>query len=91
MVGGRQAVRAASRSLRHLGGGNYVGLKRLLAVPVAAGTDRCTVGHGIPFRAVAGPPLLAEGETEATRLGTTDWMVARLTIDDLERFGGAAP
>jgi hypothetical protein len=78
--------------IREASGGDYVGLKRLLAAPVAAGTNRWIVGHGIPFRAVAGPPHLAEGEAAVIRPGTTGWTVlARLKIDDWERLDGAAP
>lgn len=63
--------------------GDYAGLKRLLATPVAAGGNRWIVGHGIPFRAVAGPPHLAEGEAVVIRPDTTGWtVVARLTLAD---------
>ena len=40
----------------------YAGLVALMSAPVAAGTNRVIVSHGNPFRAVAGPPYLAEGE-----------------------------
>jgi phosphohistidine phosphatase SixA len=40
----------------------YAGLVALLSEPVPPGTNRVIVSHGNPFRAVAGPPYLAEGE-----------------------------
>jgi len=50
---------------------------------VAAGGNRWIVGHGTPFRAVAGPPHLAEGEAVVIRPDTTGWtVVARLTLAD---------
>ena len=55
--------------------GDYPGLKQLLATPVAPGSNRWLFGHGIPFRAVAGPPHLAEGEAVVIRPGRTQWTV----------------
>lgn len=55
--------------IRVVQAGDYPGLKRLLAAPVPAGTNRWIVGHGIPFRSVAGPPHLAEGEAAVIRPG----------------------
>ena len=64
-------------------GADYRGLKQLLAAPVAAGTNRWLVGHGIPFRAVAGAPHLAEGEAAVIRPGGTGWtVVARVMPKD---------
>ena len=40
----------------------YAGLKSLLSTPVPAGANLAIVSHGNPFRALAGPPYLAEGE-----------------------------
>ena len=40
----------------------YAQLKALLSTPVPAGTNTAIVSHGNPFRALAGPPYLAEGE-----------------------------
>jgi broad specificity phosphatase PhoE len=72
----RQEVREAQD-------GDYAGLKQLLAAPVARGSNRWIVGHGIPFRAVAGAPHLAEGEAAVIRPVTTGWtVVARLTVAD---------
>ncbi|CAG1011297.1 hypothetical protein RHIZO_03982 [Rhizobiaceae bacterium] len=42
--------------------GRYDELRALLATPPAAGNVRVIASHGNPFRAVAGPPYLAEGE-----------------------------
>ncbi len=69
--------------IREAQAGDYAGLKRLLAGPVAAGGNRWIVGHGTPFRAVAGPPHLAEGEAVVIRPDTIGWtVVARLTLAD---------
>ena len=69
--------------IREAQAGDYAGLKRLLAAPVAAGSNRWIVGHGIPFRAVAGPPHLAEGEAVVIRPDITHWtVVARLAVAD---------
>lgn len=70
--------------------GDYAGLKQLLAAPVARGSNRWIVGHGIPFRAVAGAPHLAEGEAAVIRPGTTGWtVVARLMVADWQTLGAA--
>jgi hypothetical protein len=77
--------------VREAQAGDYAGLKRLLAAPVAAGGNRWIVGHGIPFRAVAGPPHLAEGEAAVIRPGTTGWtVVARLQVADWQTLVSAA-
>lgn len=65
------------------GGGDYPGLKRLLAAPVANGGNRWMVGHGSPFRAIAGAPHLAEGEAAVMRPEGNRWtVVARLQPAD---------
>ena len=70
--------------------GDYAGLKQLLAAPVAHGGNRWIVGHGIPFRAVAGAPHLAEGEAAVIRPDGTGWtVVARLTVADWQTLGAA--
>ena len=70
--------------------GDYAGLKQLLAAPVARGGNRWIVGHGIPFRAVAGEPHLAEGEAAVIRPGTTGWtVVARLMVADWQALGAS--
>ena len=72
-----------ANEIRESDGGSYPGLKRLLATPVAAGTNRWVFGHGIPFRAVAGAPHLAEGEAAVIQPGGDRWtVVARLTLSD---------
>lgn len=76
--------------IREAQGNNYAGLKQLLASPVQAGTNRWIVGHGIPFRAVAGAPHLAEGEAAVIRPDTTGWtVVARLAVADWQALGAA--
>jgi len=73
--------------VRETQNGDYAGLKQLLATPVARG-NRWIVGHGIPFRAVAGAPHLAEGEAAVIRPGTTGWtVVARLAVGDWQTLG----
>jgi hypothetical protein len=63
--------------------GEYLGLKRLLGERVAAGTNRWMVGHGTPFRSVAGPPHLSEGEAIVLRPAGDGWTVlARLSVND---------
>ncbi len=74
---------APTVALRESGGGDYPGLARLLSARVAAGSNRWMVGHGIPFRAVAGPPHLAEGEAVVMKPDGTGWTVlARITVAD---------
>jgi len=77
-------------AIREAEGASYDGLKRFLAAPVAAGANRWIVGHGTPFRAVAGPPHLAEGEAVVIRPGTSGWtVVARLGVADWQALPGA--
>lgn len=76
-----QMFRRATRrtELREQQDGDYPGLKALLVAPVPAGTNRWLVGHGTPFRAIAGAPHLAEGEAVVLRPGGTRWtVVARI-------------
>jgi Histidine phosphatase superfamily (branch 1) len=69
--------------IREASGGDYPGLKRLLATPVPDGRNRWIVGHGIPFRAIAGPPHLMEGEAVVMRPEGDRWTVlARVTVQD---------
>lgn len=66
--------------IRESQGGDYAGLKRLFASPVAQGSNRWIVGHGTPYRAVAGPPHLAEGEAAVMLPQISGWtVVARVT------------
>jgi hypothetical protein len=62
----------------------HPGLRRMLGAPVTPRTNRWLVGHGNPFRAVAGPPHLAEGEAVVLRPdGGGEWtVVARLKVAD---------
>jgi len=53
----------------------YPGLASLFTTPVAAGRNRWVVGHGIPFRALAGPPHLQEGEAAVLRPDARGWTV----------------
>lgn len=77
-------------AIREAEGASYDGLKRLLAAPVAVGSNRWIVGHGTPFRAVAGPPHLAEGEAAVIRPGTSGWtVVARLGVADWQALASA--
>jgi hypothetical protein len=71
-------------------GGDYPGLKALLAAPVPPGGNRWIVGHGTPFRTIAGPPHLAEGEAVVIRPGGTHWtVVARLQVGDWAALAAA--
>jgi hypothetical protein len=45
----------------------YATLRGYLAAPPIAATNTVLVGHGNPFRAVAGPPHLMEGEAAVIR------------------------
>jgi broad specificity phosphatase PhoE len=45
----------------------YAPLRGYLAAPPTAATNTVLVGHGNPFRAVAGPPHLMEGEAAVIR------------------------
>ena len=66
------------------GDGAYGGLRRLLAQKPPAGGNTVIVGHGIPFREIAGAPHLAEGEAAVIRpkgaLGFE--IVARVRADE---------
>jgi phosphohistidine phosphatase SixA len=76
--------------IREAQGNNYAWLKQLLATPVKAGTNRWIVGHGTPFRAVAGAPHLSEGEAAVIRPDTNGWtVVARIAVADWQSLGNA--
>ncbi|WP_280154876.1 histidine phosphatase family protein [Piscinibacter sp. XHJ-5] len=78
--------------VRESQGGDHAGLKRLLASPVPQARNRWIVGHGNPFRAVAGPPHLAEGEAAVIEPGITRWtVVARIQVDDWRALAAATP
>lgn len=77
--------------IRESEGGDYPGLKQLLAAPVAVGRNRWIVGHGTPFRTIAGAPHLMEGEAAVIRPGGSRWtVVARLAVADWQALGTAA-
>jgi hypothetical protein len=76
--------------IREAQGGDYPGLKQLLVAPVASG-NRWIVGHGTPFRAIAGPPHLMEGEAVVIRPDGNRWtVVARIAVGDWATLGAAA-
>jgi len=80
---------AATPTMRELTAGEYLGLRHLLLQRVPPGTNLWLVGHGIPFRAVAGPPQLAEGEAVVLRPSGDAWRVlARVTVSDWATLGG---
>ena len=71
---------------------DYAPLAALLAKPVKAGELRVIASHGNPFRAVAGPPHLEEGECAVLRpLGNDYAVVARLKRDDWATLGALTP
>ncbi len=73
----------AAAAMREREAGDFPGLKLLLANPVDKGSNRWLFGHGTPFRTVAGPPQLAEGEAVVLRPQGQGWRVeARLRVED---------
>jgi hypothetical protein len=72
---------------------DYAKLVALLASPPAKpGTLRMITSHGNPFRAIAGPPHLEEGEAAVLRpLGGTFAVVARIRRTDWPGLVAAAP
>ena len=62
----------------------YEPLRRLLGTKPAAGTNTVLSSHGNPFRAVAGPPYLAEGEIAIVRPegGEKFSVIARIRLTD---------
>jgi len=62
----------------------YEPLRKLLGTRPAAGTNTVLSSHGNPFRAVAGPPYLAEGEIAVVRPegGGKFSVVARIRLTD---------
>jgi len=62
----------------------YQPLRKLLGSRPAAGTNSVVSSHGNPFRAVAGPPYLAEGEVAVVRPegGERFSVVARIRLTD---------
>jgi broad specificity phosphatase PhoE len=62
----------------------YSGLRRQLSTSPTPGTNTVLVGHGNPFRAVAGPPHLMEGEAAVIKpLGGEKFeIVARIRVEN---------
>lgn len=81
-----------ANEIREEAGNNYAALKQLLSKPVAASTgNRMIAGHGTPFRAIAGPPHLSEGEAAVLKsVGDRYAVVARIPIGDWTVLMGAA-
>ena len=62
---------------------DYAKLVALLASPPAPGTLRMVTSHGNPFRAIAGPPHLDEGEAAVLKPAGKDFVVvARIRRGD---------
>jgi hypothetical protein len=71
---------------------DYSGLAALLASAPKPGELRIITSHGNPFRAIAGPPHLEEGEAAVLRSARTDFVVvARIKRADWERLRARAP
>ncbi|MBK6981497.1 MAG: histidine phosphatase family protein [Betaproteobacteria bacterium] len=69
---------------------DYTKLVALLASPPKEGTLRMITSHGNPFRAVAGPPHLDEGEAAVLRpAGMGFAVVARIRRGDWETLAAA--
>jgi phosphohistidine phosphatase SixA len=68
---------------------DYAKLAALLATPPAPGTLRMITSHGNPFRAIAGPPHLGEGEAAVLRpAGAGFVVVARIRREDWAGLAG---
>ena len=62
----------------------------LLASPPKPGTLRMVTSHGNPFRAIAGPPHLAEGEAAVLKpAGAGFVVVARVRREDWEALAAS--
>ena len=62
LIFGRAVVDTRVRGGPADDGARYAPLRTLLATTINSGTNLVIVSHGNPFRAVAGPPYLSEGE-----------------------------
>ena len=68
---------------------DYAKLAALLASPPAPGTLRMVTSHGNPFRAIAGPPHLDEGEAAVLKpAGAGFVVVARIRREDWAGLAG---
>ncbi|MEO8486661.1 MAG: histidine phosphatase family protein [Betaproteobacteria bacterium] len=67
----------------------YAELRKRLATPPAPRTVRVIASHGNPFRAIAGPPYLAEGEAAvvAPAPGGTFAVISRIPKDEWRALG----
>ena len=69
---------------------DYGKLVALLASPPKPGTLRMITSHGNPFRAIAGPPHLAEGEAAVLKpAGAGFLVVARIRPEDWQALAAA--
>lgn len=81
MFGRAEASRDAIGNMTPTGKPDYTALERILATPPTDATLRAVVSHGNPFQAIAGEPLLAEGEAAVIRGDGVRWIiVARIPI-----------
>lgn len=81
MFGRATASRDAIGSMTATGKPDYSALEKILATPPDGVTLRAVVSHGNPFQAIAGEPLLAEGEAVVIRGDGVRWIiVARIPI-----------
>lgn len=81
MFGRASASRDAIGSMTPTGKPDYSALEKILATPPEAVTLRAVVSHGNPFQAIAGEPVLAEGEAAVIRGDGVRWIiVARIPI-----------
>ena len=70
---------------------DYGRLVALLASPPKPGTLRMITSHGNPFRAIAGPPHLDEGEAAVLKPAGNDFVVvARIRSEDWPALRAAA-
>ena len=71
----------------------YAALRRLLSTPVMGHTNLAIASHGNPFRAVAPPPYLSEGEMAVIRpLGHGEFrVVARIPLAEWSALAAYAP
>ena len=69
-------------------GGRYAALLHLLSSRVRRGENLVISSHGNPFRALAGPPYLAEGEIAVVKPESARFsVVARLRLEDWAALG----
>jgi len=60
---------------------------RIVSTPTSLADNLAIVSHGGPFRSVAGPPYLAEGEAAVVRpLGRDFRVIARIRVEDWEKL-----